>query len=1236
MKATKGKKQTSLCKGQKLLFSFLNKGLKQPNQIEASVEKKHVPSLTQDIIDLSDDDFVPATPCQRGFKPVPLKCAATGVLPAKSPVKLLGSGTVEKSVAPKPLRLRSSPAKRWSSESLAQTRTTLLPAKRKREDEVDSCKSIELNHPVFVQSLKTIASGNPSSPLQVLPRREDIPSKVAAVEQHLGDSEEKGIVKETCVEDEKAWSNLGCSGDLDTLDDWGPDDFGLQNERFSFSANGSVPVFRILKAVVKEVDLTTAGCSILSVEEITSKEMFKCALKGTWRNERLALGDIVSIHAKFCENTATVDSDNGFIVPHPDILVNSTTIASSLFCTRKSILATKFRDIDGSNLTMLVGSIAHELFQKAVARRGSKDVMLEILNKLLQRNDFLHDMYSLKATEVEVKEQLLKLLPNISRWVELYMTMRPSASEKKNLCVTDVRDIEDNYWCPRLGVKGKVDATVEVKIQDRRTLLPLELKTGRHTFSSEHKGQVILYTMMMAERLAADVEEGLLLYIRDGVDMQQVPSRHAERRDLLQRRNELAAQLANVTGVLPAPIDSQRFCPKCPYATACSIYRRNSTERRDSQPGKQSEPEFVEGSVKHLTSEHVRYFLEWCSMLDVEMQHGKLDLQDRFWVEDAVKRENKGLCFSNMQLVPTQENFSVSVDGQTALQHTFHRKGQYSRQLTDMSSSVSSFTNCFGISVGDRIVVSEQESLTCVAVAVGTVLAVSDSEVTLDLDRNMHSHEEWKARTFRIDKMFSSASFTISYSNLARLMSAEPVSDRLRSLVIDRAMPSYRKTLAKEIAVACHAVLKPLNNFQRRAILKFLMSDDYILFKGMPGTGKTTTIAALVQALVLLRKRVLLSSYTHSGVDSILLKLKSRGVPFVRLGASNKAHPSLKEYSASNLTASITTTQELQLFYESQPVVACTCLGSAQGPLRRLRFDTCIVDEASQALQPACLGPLFLARSFVLVGDTQQLPPVVQSDDARKKGMDVSLFSRLERPENTVALPIQYRMNREITAVCNNLTYAGQLECGSEDVANASLSLPNLPVTLGQTLPVDCWISKVVDTELSRACVFVCIDELPLPKEGSSGSKGTTSRVEVRIITQLVHALLKGGLSPEEIGVITPFRSQVQLLKQAICNTAQVDVSTVDQFQGKEKSVVFFSCVKKYGGDSKDTEILNDQRRLTVAVSRAKHKLIIIGSSSTVGKYKPFAKLLSFLREDQFVKLQSGDESRYEETVLKS
>ncbi|KAH6932035.1 hypothetical protein HPB50_002587 [Hyalomma asiaticum] len=1211
--------------------------LKQSTWSEANIERKGAPSLHQDIIDLSDDDFVPPTPCEKAVKPGPTKCTAVGRLSIGSPLKHIGTESVVRKVLPNPLRLRSSPVKQWPKGARTVT-GTLLPTKRKHEDEVDSCTSVDVKCPSFARDSKNATCASVPHPLQVIATKENIPEKTATVQPLWKDGSENVTVEETCADDD----NLACAKDI-AVDEWGlDDDFDLGHQSLDIDVN-AVPVYRSIKAVVKDVSYATPGCVCLTVQQSGLQEELQCVLKGSWQNEKVCLGDVIYIHAKFVKNTATVDSESGFIVMHPDMLVNSTSIVASLFCTRKSVLASKFRDIDGSSLTMLVGSIAHELFQKAVTTNASRDKMLEMLNRVLQRNDFLNEMYSLNTSEAEVKELLLKLLPNISRWMEDYMSTKFRANSKQGLLVTEVRDIEDNYWCPRLGIKGKVDATLEVKVHDRQRVVPLELKTGRHSFSSEHKGQVILYAMMMAERQALDVDEGLLLYIRDSVDMQRVPSRHAERRDLLQRRNELASYLSDATGALPTPLDSQRFCPKCPYATTCSIYRRtfSSTLRNSTTQGtvpqleKPLEPQFVADSVKHLSAEHTSYFLDWCALLDMEMKHAKLDLQDCFWVEDAVKRERKGLCFSNMEL---SRNLEVpSVSEQAIFRHTFHRKEHLGKHSTDDSLSLGSLTKCFGIHVGDRIAVSEQESLTCVAVATGTVTAVAEDEVVLDLDKNMHSCQEWQTKTFRIDKVFSSASFTISYSNLARLMSAEPESDRLRSLVIDRSMPLYRKTLPKETAVACHAVLKPLNNFQRRAILKFLMSDDYVLFKGMPGTGKTTTIAALVQTLVLLKKRVLLTSYTHSGVDSVLLKLKARGVTFVRLGATGKIHPDIKEFSSSNLTSAITTTQGLQEFYESQLVVACTCLGSGQGLLKRLQFDACIVDEASQALQPACLGPLFLARSFVLVGDTQQLPPVVQSEEARNKGMDVSLFARLERPENTVVLPVQYRMNREITALCNKLTYAGQLECGSDDVANASLSLPNLSSTLSHVLPPDCWILKAISEELGNAVVFLCTDALPQSREeDSSESRGTSSKIEATIIVQLIRVLLKGGLPPEEVGAIAPFRNQVQLLKQAVSSIAQVDISTVDQFQGKEKSVVLLSCVKKYTGDSKDTEILNDQRRLTVAVSRARHKLIIVGSSSTLKKYKPFEKLLGFLQETQFVRLQSGDETCYEESVLEN
>lgn len=1213
--------KSALCSGQQLLSGYFSKNLKQASRSDVNDEKKSASTLVHDSVDLSDDDIVPPTQRQEVQAPAFSKCAFSSTS--------------------RPLRVRSSPLKHPSRGPSARIGPTARPPKRKLEDDTDSCASVAAKPLSSIQTSKALTSiRTPLHSPQVFKRKENIPQKEPQV--FLEESKEKWTAKEAhssvaIGDNDLTWFDLDSGKDLDFVDDWGMDDIGLEHESCYIDAKAS-PIFQSVKGTLKAIDKTTPGCVRLTMEKVDSKEELTCILKGSWQNEKLNVGDMVYLHAKFRGNCTTVESDDGLIIVHPDILVNSTTIVSSLFCTRKSVLATKFRDIDSSNLSMLIGSIAHELFQKALAGKASKDVMVEIVNTLLQRSDILHDMYSLKANEGEVREQLLKLLPNIRQWMAEYMSTRLSANPKIGLSVTEVRDIEDNYWCPRLGVKGKVDATLEVKVHDRQRLLPLELKTGRHTFSAEHKGQVILYTLMMAERQATDVDEGLLLYIRDGVDMQKVASRHAERRDLVQRRNELAAHLASAACVLPDPLDSERFCPKCPYSTTCSIYRRSSGEEMRLQAEKRPEPQFVEESVKHLTSKHMQYFMEWCAMLDTEMQHAKHDLQDCFWVEDAVKRESKGLCFSNMELATSQGNGALNARGQAVFQHTFRRKTHNEHPTDVPPPPLGSLARCCGLAVGDRVTVSEQDSLTCVALALGSVVAVTDDEVTLHLERDMHFHREWQAKTFRIDKAHSAAAFTISYSNLAKLMSTEPVSAKLRSLVIDRALPCYRKTLAKETAVACHGVLKPLNNFQRRAVLKFLMSDDYVLFKGLPGTGKTTTIAALIQALVLLKKRVLLTSYTHSGVDSVLLKLKSRGVPFVRLGATDRAHPAVKEFSAGNLTASIKTLQELQEFYESQPVVACTCLGSGQGVLQRLRFDACIVDEASQALQPSCLGPLFLARSFVLVGDTQQLPPVVQSSEARNKGMDVSLFARLEHPDNTMVLPVQYRMNREITAVCNGLTYAGQLQCGSEDVANASLSLPNLSKTLGQVLPADSWMLKAVSGELDRAVVFVCTDALAT-SEGDycNNSRGSNSSGdEARIVRQLVHVLIKAGVPPEEVGVIAPFRNQVRLLKQECSSVPQVDVSTVDQFQGKEKSVVLFSCVKKYTGDSKDAEILNDQRRLTVAVSRAKHKLIIIGSSSTVKKYKPFEKLLSLLREDQFIKLQAGDESCYEEIVLQA
>ncbi|XP_077865093.1 DNA replication ATP-dependent helicase/nuclease DNA2-like, partial [Saccoglossus kowalevskii] len=156
-------------------------------------------------------------------------------------------------------------------------------------------------------------------------------------------------------------------------------------------------------------------------------------------------------------------------------------------------------------------------------------------------------------------------------------------STKYNVCVSDVRDIEDNMWCPHWGIKGKMDITAEVKIHKQTTypkntttrIVPLELKTGRPTNSVEHRGQLILYTLMLTDVMSSNIDMGLLLYLKNG-DMLSVPANHMDKRELLYLRNQLAYYLSQKTekdesSKLPDLIDDDFTCSRCQHLQKCAL-----------------------------------------------------------------------------------------------------------------------------------------------------------------------------------------------------------------------------------------------------------------------------------------------------------------------------------------------------------------------------------------------------------------------------------------------------------------------------------------------------------------------------------------------------------------------------------------------------------------------------------------------------------------------------------------
>ncbi|RUS89794.1 hypothetical protein EGW08_002497, partial [Elysia chlorotica] len=263
------------------------------------------------------------------------------------------------------------------------------------------------------------------------------------------------------------------------------------------------------------------------------QETRQCALRGFWADTKVDPGDVVNVLADMEGGQFIVDDKKGLVVVNPDTLLSGTLVVSAVFCRRKSVLNEQFKGVDKGNVQMLYGSIIHSLFQE-VLRDGvtqQKDVEALAVSKL-KASKFLHEMYGQNLVEGTVTEEVKQYIPTLMDWLGKHTLLhntgrRQLKSEKRpEVMVTEIQDIEENIWSPRFGLKGKIDLTVQAELSKKDTglevkVVPLELKTGKASFSSEHKGQVTLYSMMCSDR-RTDPEEGILLYLKHG-QMQRVP-----------------------------------------------------------------------------------------------------------------------------------------------------------------------------------------------------------------------------------------------------------------------------------------------------------------------------------------------------------------------------------------------------------------------------------------------------------------------------------------------------------------------------------------------------------------------------------------------------------------------------------------------------------------------------------------------------------------------------------------
>ena len=463
-----------------------------------------------------------------------------------------------------------------------------------------------------------------------------------------------------------------------------------------------------------------------------------------------------------------------------------------------------------------------------------------------------------------------------------------------------------------------------------------------------------------------------------------------------------------------------------------------------------------------------------------------------------------------------------------------------------------------------------------------------------------------------------------------------------------------------------------LNPTQERAVNEVLWAKDVAIVHGPPGTGKTTTLVEAINETLMRESQVLVCAQSNMAVDWISEKLVDRGINVLRIGNPTRVNDKMLGFTYERRFESHTDYPQLwairkairelrknrkkgsenyhqkmdrlksraaeielrinaELFGEAR-VIACTLVGSAHHLLEGMKFGTLFIDEAAQALEAACWIPMKRASRVILAGDHCQLPPTVKSIAALRAGLGKTLMERIaeNKPEVVTLLKIQYRMNDEIMRFSSDWFYGGKVESAPQIKYRSVLDYDH-PITWidtsneenqitieGEDAPED---SASTSSSVSAANQN---SDLNFKEQFVGESFGRINKAEAELtlltLAEYFTKIGKRRVLEEriDVGIISPYRAQVQYLKKLIKKyeffkpyRRLISVNTVDGFQGQERDVILISLVRS--NDEGQIGFLKDLRRMNVAMTRARMKLIILGNKDTMTKHPFYKKLWEYV-----------------------
>ena len=607
-----------------------------------------------------------------------------------------------------------------------------------------------------------------------------------------------------------------------------------------------------------------------------------------------------------------------------------------------------------------------------------------------------------------------------------------------------------------------------------------------------------------------------------------------------------------------------------------------------------------------------------------------------FMVKKMGKNENQGSTALQQPENASDANHKVQSSN---LKVQSNQKVQ-SLNLKVQSIKYFSFTGTVSYVDGDRMVIT-----------------VPDSAPLLDLQQS--------TEPIGVQLSFDETSYKLMFEALDRVMKAK--NNRL----------AYLRDLFYSHQKAGRFSFEPmkfpwLNPTQERAVNEVLWAKDVAIVHGPPGTGKTTTLVEAINETLMRESQVLVCAQSNMAVDWISEKLVDRGINVLRIGNPTRvndkmlgftyerrfeSHPDYPQLWAirkairelrknrkkgsenyhqkmdrlKSRAAEIEIRINAELFGEAR-VIACTLVGSAHHLLEGMKFGTLFIDEAAQALEAACWIPMKRASRVILAGDHCQLPPTVKSIAALRAGLGKTLMERIaeNKPEVVTLLKIQYRMNDEIMRFSSDWFYGGKVESAPQIKYRSVLDYDH-PITWidtsneenqitieGEDAPED---SASTSSSVSAANQN---SDLNFKEQFVGESFGRINKAEAELtLLTLAEYFTKIGkqrvLSESiDVGIISPYRAQVQYLKKLIKKyeffkpyRRLISVNTVDGFQGQERDVILISLVRS--NDEGQIGFLKDLRRMNVAMTRARMKLIILGNKDTMTKHPFYKKLWEYV-----------------------